>query len=120
MINLEKEDQVLEKNEVSQENIDHVYDFAANLLVNKHKKPYEVEKILIEKGLDKETSRIIVENLENQIKALKKEKAKKDILYGALWCGGGIILTLANIGFIFWGAVIFGGYQLIKGLGNLD
>ena len=42
----------------------------------------------------------------------------KDVLYGALWCAGGIIATVADIGFIFWGAIVFGGYQLIKGLAN--
>jgi hypothetical protein len=44
------------------------------------------------------------------------ESAKKDILYGALWCIGGIVATAADIGYIFWGAILFGGFQLIKGL----
>jgi hypothetical protein len=40
------------------------------------------------------------------------------MLYGALWCGGGTIATMANIGFFFWGAIIFGGIQLVRGLIN--
>jgi len=54
----------------------------------------------------------------------KKEIAKKNILYGALWCVGGLILTVATYSmasrsgtyFVFWGAVIFGGFQLLKGI----
>lgn len=47
-----------------------------------------------------------------------KSRAKKDMLYGALWCVGGLVATAANIGFIFWGAIIFGGFQFIKGVYN--
>jgi hypothetical protein len=47
-----------------------------------------------------------------------KDSANKDILYGALWCIGGIIGTLAEIGFIFWGAIVFGGIQFLQGLNN--
>lgn len=47
-----------------------------------------------------------------------KDQATKDMTYGALWCGGGTIATLADTGFIFWGAIVFGGYQLIKGIVN--
>ena len=45
-----------------------------------------------------------------------KAKAEKDILYGSLWCFGGVIGTMADIGFIFWGAIVFGGIQLVQGL----
>jgi hypothetical protein len=48
------------------------------------------------------------------------EKAKRDMLYGALWCVGGIIATSAHIGFIFWGAIVFGGIQFFRGVFNLD
>lgn len=48
----------------------------------------------------------------------KNEDAKKDMLYGTLWCVGGIIATSANLGYIFWGAIVFGGIQFIKGVAN--
>jgi len=51
---------------------------------------------------------------------LTTEKAKRDMLYGALWCVGGIIATSMHIGFIFWGAIVFGGIQFFRGLINLD
>lgn len=40
------------------------------------------------------------------------------MIYGALWCIGGIIATVADIGFIFWGAIVFGAVQFIKGAIN--
>lgn len=47
-----------------------------------------------------------------------KDSANKDMLYGALWCIGGTIGTLAEIGYIFWGAIIFGAFQFFRGLNN--
>ncbi len=40
------------------------------------------------------------------------------MLYDALWCIGGIIATVADIGYIFWEAILFGGIQFIKGVSN--
>ncbi|KAB1157952.1 hypothetical protein [Flavobacterium luteum] len=48
----------------------------------------------------------------------QKKQAENDMLYGALWCIGGIIATAAHIGFIFWGAILFGGIQFFRGLIN--
>lgn len=48
----------------------------------------------------------------------RKKQANKDMLYGALWCVGGIIATASNVGAIFWGAILFGGIQFVKGLIN--
>ena len=101
-----------------QQAVNEYYNFAANLLVNEKKSPAEVKNALKERGLSEDASYTIVSSLEVEIKKAKKERAGKDILYGALWCVGGTIATLANIGFIFWGAILFGGIQLIKGLVN--
>lgn len=40
------------------------------------------------------------------------------MLFGALWCIGGIVATATDIGLIFWGAIVFGAIQFIKGLIN--
>lgn len=48
----------------------------------------------------------------------RKKQANKDMLYGALWCVGGLVATMADIGFIFWGAIVFGAVQFFKGLIN--
>lgn len=45
-----------------------------------------------------------------------KKDATKNMIFGALWCLGGIAGTLADVGYIFWGAIIFGGIQFFQGL----
>jgi len=95
-----------------------VYNYAATLLVNEGRTSSEVIDTLIQQGYDKDNAASIVSTLEQQITDAKKERAKKDMLYGGLWCVGGTVATLANIGFIFWGAIVFGGVQFFRGLIN--
>lgn len=97
----------------------HYYNYAANLLLNENKSAHEAKTLLIEQGLSSEISGLIIENIEIQIQEAKYERARKDMLYGALWFCGGAILTIADIGFIFWGAILFGGIQFFKGLINV-
>lgn len=108
----------------NQELINQHYNIAANLILNQRKSGYEAKNILIEQGLDPDVAAMIVEKIEMKINDAQQEaihsQAKKDILYGALWCIGGTILTLAHIGFIFWGAIVFGGIQFFRGLINLN
>jgi ABC-type Fe3+/spermidine/putrescine transport system ATPase subunit len=109
----------MEQREIEQQDeINKIYDYTANLFVNEKKSSPEVTKILIEQGLDEKYASIVVANIEVQIKEARKEQANKDMLYGALWCVGGIVLTISGIGFIFWGAIVFGGYQFLKGVVN--
>ena|SRR6478672_7439601 len=95
---------------------DHVYQEAANLLLANKLKPSEAIHALTSTGVSGDDAKTVVETLHGQIIQLKKERANKDMLYGALWCAGGTVATLANIGFIFWGAILFGGIQLIRGI----
>jgi hypothetical protein len=64
------------------------------------------------------------EDLYNQqqeaYRSAEREQANKDMLYGALWCVGGIVATVANLGYVFWGAIVFGGIQFFKGLINAN
>ena len=53
--------------------------------------------------------------MEDEYKRAINNKAKKDMIFGALWCVGGTIATVAQTGFIFWGAIIFGGIQFFRG-----
>lgn len=103
----------------SQDAANHFYNYAANLLINEEKTTYDTINKLVEKGVSGEVATLIVENLQIQIQEAKYEKARKDMIYGALWFCGGIILTVADIGFIFWGAILFGGIQFFKGLINV-
>ena len=91
---------------------------AENLIINEKKDSQESTIILKEQGLDEESASIVEANLEKKIEE-EKQKAKKDMLYGALWCIGGIFATVADIGFIFWGAILFGGLQFFKGLSKI-
>lgn len=99
-----------------QEFINQIYDYAANLMVNEKKSVDETKSDLMKQGLDAERASIVVNNLQQQIDDAKNERANKDMLYGALWCIGGTIATVANFGYIFWGAIVFGGIQFFKGL----
>jgi hypothetical protein len=60
-----------------------------------------------------------------RIAEITKSVGQKNMLYGALWCVGGIAVTagtyaIASSGggtyFIAWGAVLFGGIKFFKGL----
>ena len=53
-----------------------------------------------------------------QLAEAKRKKANHDIVVGLLWSGGGTILILAHVGIIFWGAIVYGAIQLIKGVIN--
>jgi hypothetical protein len=53
--------------------------------------------------------------------------AKRNMTVGGLWCGGGIAVTAFTYAsasgggtyVVAWGAIIFGGYQFLKGLTQL-
>ncbi len=54
--------------------------------------------------------------VEGMDQSLAKDNGSSDMLYGALWCIGGIIATVADFGYIFWGAIVFGAIQFIRGV----
>lgn len=91
-------------------------DQAVRLLVDEHKSPTEVKKYLISYGVPVNEAELFVEQLVNALKASKRKKGEKDMLHGTLWCVGGIVATALNIGFIFWGAIVFGAIQFFNGL----
>lgn len=104
---------------IEQQPNDYLYQYAANLLANGNKSGAEVERLLMLKGLGADEASAVVRELAEPIREAKKAQAKKDMLHGGLWCAGGLALTLADVGFIFWGAILFGGIQFIKGVTNL-
>ena len=111
--------EALQTEQDNQKTVNEIYSYAADLLVRQQRTGFDVVQLLKEQGLDENAATIVVDNLEAQINDAKKDAAKKDMLYGALWCVGGTVATMAHIGFIFWGAIIFGGIQFFKGLINL-
>jgi len=104
-----------------------LYEYAAQQLVKEKKSPEAVKANLVDIGVDKESADIMVNNLMAQVVEAKKERASKDMIYGALWCIGGIIVTAATYQaargggtyVVAWGAIIFGAVQFIKGLAKL-
>jgi hypothetical protein len=101
-----------------QEAINKAYEYAANLLIHEKKTSQEVIGLLQKEGIDAKSAKNIVSKVEEQIKFAKKTRVNKDMLYGALWCIGGIVLTLAHVGYIFWGAIVFGAIQFFRGAAN--
>lgn len=104
-----------------------VYAYAANLMVHRDQNNYQVKTALMERGLDEASAEIVISNLEVQIEEARKKRANKDMLYGALWCVGGTVITVATYSaasngggryFVAWGAIIFGAIQFFKGLAN--
>lgn len=101
-----------------------IYEYAANLMVNENKNALETKNELINQGLDEESASIVVNNLQQQIKSVKKQNARNDMLYGALWAIGGLVVTGATYAaaadggtyVAFYGAVLYGGYRFLKGL----
>lgn len=106
----------METAQTAQLTTDEAYNHAAELFTYQDKNNLEIVAILTEKGIDRQTAIEITDYVENELRSAKKKAAQKDILYGALWCLGGLGLTLADVGFIFWGAILFGGIQLVKGV----
>ncbi|MDE3247388.1 MAG: hypothetical protein KGO82_01930 [Bacteroidota bacterium] len=95
-----------------------LYHQAAQLLVNQKQTPSQAIHTMVNAGASERDATAAVEDLHGQIITARKKHAEKDMLYGALWCIGGTVLTLADIGFIFWGAIVFGGIQFFKGVMN--
>ena len=98
--------------------VNQVYNYAAQLMMD-GKPGYKIRTELEEKGLSKEVATEIVSNLQKEYDKQKNSQAKKDMFFGALWCIGGTVLTLAGIGVIFWGAILFGAIQFVKGAASL-
>jgi hypothetical protein len=112
--------------EQQQKIVDQVYNRAAQLMIHQKKDMFEVRRILVEDGLDDESALTVVTNLDNQITKAKSEKARKDMLHGALWCIGGTLVTLISYSstsnggsyVVTWGAIVFGAIQFFRGLAN--
>ena len=105
---------------VPQKSANEIYNYAATLLYRDKRSYPDTMDLLKSEGLDEESASTVIDNLETQMKSVKNARAKKDMLYGALWCIGGTVLTLAHIGFIFWGAIIFGAIQFFKGVASME
>ena len=107
-----------------QEIVNQIYGFTADMLYNQKKSVEETKAALIGNGLRAEDADVVIANLQNQYKQEKREAGNKNMLYGALWCVGGLLVTILTYSaasdggtyVVAWGAVIFGAIQFFKGL----
>lgn len=65
--------------------------------------------------LDNERQQELIRIAQGRDLADDKNEGASDMLWGAIWCVGGIVATAADIGYIFWGAIVFVGIQFIQG-----
>lgn len=95
------------------------YDQAKYLVNVRKKSPQDAVNDLVAEGLDEESA-IKMVNYASGAGANAEdnggESGVKDMLIGDFFCVVGTIATVADIGYIFWGAIVFGGIQFIKGL----
>jgi hypothetical protein len=100
-----------------------VYAFAAEQMKN-GSSPQQIQGMLVEKGLDQESAATVVSNLTRMRSEAVRDAGKKNMLYGALWCIGGIVVTGATYSaasdggtyIVAWGAIVFGAIQFFRGL----
>ncbi len=117
MIDLEKQQEPIQED--IQDFVNKVYDYAVYLYTNQNMSWREVKRELVNQGLSQEDAITVIENLKEQEAEAKHEAANKELGYGALWAFGGIALTAITDGtLIFWGAVVWGGWLILKGLNH--
>ena len=100
-----------------------VYGHAAGLM-KQGLSESQIKDRLVEKGLDRQAASTVVNRLVTLRHEAYQEAAKKNMLHGALWCIGGIIVTAVTYAaasgggtyIVAWGAIIFGAIQFFKGL----
>jgi hypothetical protein len=96
-------------------------------LINQGKSRAQIEAELKSIGLGQESVSSVVNRVFQLRKQAHRDVAGRNIVFGAIWCVGGIAVTaltyqMASGGgtfFVAWGAVLFGGIQCLKGLGQL-
>jgi hypothetical protein len=100
-----------------------VYGYAANLMKDGASE-LQIESKLMEKGLDQQSASIVVRNLARLRSNAVKDAGKKNMLFGALWCIGGLVVTAVTYSaasgggtyIVAWGAIIFGAIQFFRGV----
>ena len=110
-----------------------VYGYAASLM-RSGESSYKIEKTLVEKGLPQDVARTVVRNLEQersrQMTQANRDAALRNMAVGGVICLIGLIISIGSYQaaasspsggsyVVAWGAVVFGGFQFLKGLFNM-
>jgi len=116
------------KNDPSAEQaVQAIYTYAVKLAASGMSPP-DIEESLVKKGLDAGSARVVVEKVMEIKRNAMRQTAEKNMLYGGLWCVGGILVTAATFSaasgggsyVVAWGAIIFGAIQFLRGVSQRD
>ena len=102
-----------------QENPKSVQEYVISSLIAEQPKRLIIAALL-EKGIDEEAAKKLIADGEDKLMDTERAAANKDILYGAIWLVVGIAITFSGVGFITYGAIIYGLFRLFKGLSNTN
>ena len=108
-----------EKQEILQE----VYDYTAEQIAAGRDREDIVETLMAE-GLDEKAANHVIDDINSQVVDDTKKRGQKNMVWGAIWCVGGIIVTAATYSaaegggtyVVAWGAILFGAIQFFQGL----
>lgn len=118
------------KQKNDQEMVQAVYGYAAQLMREGHAN-HKIEKALVEKGLPADAARSVVRNLADerhrQYSQAHRDAAVRNMAVGGVICVIGLVVSIGSYQaaasspsggsyVVAWGAVIFGGFQFLKGL----
>lgn len=86
--------------------------------------PAEVEQSLVRRGLSAEAAATVVGDLKRVRGQAAREAGRKNMRYGAMWCAGGVVVTVLTFQaaagggqfVIAWGAILFGAIQFFRGM----
>lgn len=105
-----------------------IYAFAAQQM-RAGKSNVQVQQELEAKGLPPEAARAVIQRLSEVRTRARGNTATRDMVIGGVICLIGIIVTVATYSaassgggtyVVAWGAIIFGGWQFLRGLMNQD
>jgi len=108
-----------------EEIVEAVYAFAAAQM-EKGVSPRQIRAKLVEMGLDRGAAVTVVSSLTRVRSKAFREAGRKNMLHGALWCIGGLVVTGASYGaaapggtyIVASGAIVFGAIQFFRGVGQ--
>ena len=111
------------------EEVEAVFRYAAGLMRD-GASAGKIEQALMAKGLEEASAAAVVTNLARQRSEALRQAGRKNMTYGALWCAGGVIVTIGGYAaasggggggggamyVVTWGAIVFGAVQFFRGL----
>ena len=103
---------------------DEIYEYVTKLFLIDNLSYYEVVELLIELGINENNASNIVEDIRQKINDERKDQAILDLIYGLIWCAGGLFVTFftynaasgGGVYVVFWGAILYGAIRLFRGL----